>query len=220
MDACFDHTGRAVDSREVFLPLGHCLGVHTPQSGSDAQGCHARMTVRRGRSTPKQFEGLLKATYKLDADARYKSAKVGEHLRAIFLVQRWTGLRVGDVLALPKSALQGNRLTALIQKKLKRKPAAARIECVLPDHVVTALNSLPARAKSTRTTSFGRGRAHSSSTLTSGSAKLTGSMTICPSRMRPGSPLKFRSHMLRDTFAVEMLLAGVPLEKVSKLLVP
>ena len=30
--------------------------------------------------------------------------------------------------------------------------------------------------------------------------------------------MKFRSHMLRDTFAVEMLLAGVPLEKVSKLL--
>ncbi len=30
--------------------------------------------------------------------------------------------------------------------------------------------------------------------------------------------MDFRSHMLRDTFAVEMLLAGVPLEKVSKLL--
>jgi site-specific recombinase XerD len=33
-----------------------------------------------------------------------------------------------------------------------------------------------------------------------------------------GEPMQFRSHMLRDTFAVEMLLAGVPLEKVSKLL--
>jgi integrase len=30
--------------------------------------------------------------------------------------------------------------------------------------------------------------------------------------------MDFRSHMLRDTFAVEMLLAGVLLEKVSKLL--
>ena len=33
-----------------------------------------------------------------------------------------------------------------------------------------------------------------------------------------GQPMEFHSHMLRDTFAVEMLLAGMPLEKVSKLL--
>ena len=33
-----------------------------------------------------------------------------------------------------------------------------------------------------------------------------------------GDPMAFRSHMLRDTFAVEMLLAGVPIEKVSRLL--
>ena len=33
-----------------------------------------------------------------------------------------------------------------------------------------------------------------------------------------GAPMAFHSHMLRDTFAVEMLLAGVPLEKVSKML--
>jgi integrase len=33
-----------------------------------------------------------------------------------------------------------------------------------------------------------------------------------------GNPLAFRSHMLRDTYAVELLLAGVLLEQVSKLL--
>ena len=33
-----------------------------------------------------------------------------------------------------------------------------------------------------------------------------------------GEPMKFHSHMLRDTFAVEMLLAGVSLEDVSRLL--
>jgi integrase len=33
-----------------------------------------------------------------------------------------------------------------------------------------------------------------------------------------GEPMSFHSHMLRDTFAVELLLAGVALEKVSKLL--
>jgi site-specific recombinase XerD len=33
-----------------------------------------------------------------------------------------------------------------------------------------------------------------------------------------GKPMRFHTHMLRDTFAVELLLAGVPLEDVSKLL--
>jgi hypothetical protein len=33
-----------------------------------------------------------------------------------------------------------------------------------------------------------------------------------------GQPMKFKSHMLRDTFTVEMLLAGVAPEDVSRLL--
>jgi integrase len=33
-----------------------------------------------------------------------------------------------------------------------------------------------------------------------------------------GSPKRFHPHMFRETFAVEMLLAGVPLEQVSILL--
>jgi len=33
-----------------------------------------------------------------------------------------------------------------------------------------------------------------------------------------GKPMEFRSHMLRDTFAVEMQLASVPIETVSKML--
>ncbi len=54
--------------------------------------------------TPKQFDDLKAATYGLDIEARCKSEKLGQQLRALFLVQRWTGLRVGDVLMLPKSA--------------------------------------------------------------------------------------------------------------------
>jgi hypothetical protein len=34
--------------------------------------------------TPKQFDELLAATYRLDASARYKSAQIGQHLRALF----------------------------------------------------------------------------------------------------------------------------------------
>jgi integrase len=33
-----------------------------------------------------------------------------------------------------------------------------------------------------------------------------------------GEPMHFHTHMLRDTFAVELLLQGVPLDEVPKLL--
>jgi site-specific recombinase XerD len=168
--------------------------------------------------TPEQFKELLAATHKLDKAARYRSAKVGQHLRAIFLVQRWTGLRIGDVVVLPKSALVGNRLTAEIRKKRKRKPTASRIECVLPDHVIEALTSLPLR-KEEHPDYFFWSRQCSELVNTNKWVRKVDTLNEYLSfKDEAGRPMDFRSHMLRDTFAVEMLLAHVPLEKVSKLL--
>jgi site-specific recombinase XerD len=175
--------------------------------------------------TPAQFDELLAATYKFDEDARYESAKVGKHLRAIFLVQRWTGLRVGDVLALPKSALRGNRLAAVIQKKVNRKPGAARVECILPDHVVEALASLPNRNHSggffwyEHPDYFFWSKACTQQANTNKWLRKVDRLNDYLSfKDEAGKPMGFRTHMLRDMFAVEMLLAGVTLEKVSKLL--
>jgi len=167
--------------------------------------------------TPVQFEELLAATYKVDADARYKSAQVGQHLRALFLIQRWTGLRVGDVLSLPKSALRGNRLTAGIQKKRNRRPGA-HVECILPDHVVEALNALPARKEEHTDYYFWSRKCTQLVNTNKWLHKIDRLNKYLSFQNEKGEPMKFRSHMLRDTFAVEMLLAGVPLEKVSKLL--
>jgi hypothetical protein len=49
------------------------------------------------------------------------------------------------VLYCPKSALAGNRLRAVIRKKMNRKPMESIVEFVLPDHVVDTLNALPLR---------------------------------------------------------------------------
>jgi len=161
----------------------------------------------------KQFEELIAATHKLNAEMRYNAAKVGQHLRAICLVQRWTGFRIGDAVQLRKSAINGNRLKLTMQKRKNDH------ECVLPDYVVEELNSLPpikgvdadhyfASSKSgvrTETNKWVRKMKRLNKYLS-----FTNPLTH--------KPMTFRSHMLRDTFAVEMLLANVPLEKVSKLL--
>ena len=168
--------------------------------------------------TPKQFDQLLAATYKLDKAARKESARVGQFLRAIFLVQRWTGLRIGDVLILPKAMLQGNKLTAVIRKKRNRKPDKCTIVRVLPDHVVKALNELPLR-KEEHPDYFFWSRSCSETVNTNKWLRKVNRLNDYLSfKDEAGAPMDFRSHMLRDTYAVEMLLAGVPLEKVSALL--
>ena len=140
--------------------------------------------------TPKQFEELLAATRKLDADARYKSAQVGEHLRALFQVQR-TGLRVGDVLALPKSGAPGQSADGHNPKKRNRNPLAARWSASSRTTLSRRSIPCPFAKKSIPSFSFGPVAAHSLSTQTSGSAKLTGSTIIWTSRMRSDGPCVF-----------------------------
>ncbi|HEY0263632.1 MAG TPA: site-specific integrase [Granulicella sp.] len=157
-----------------------------------------------------QFDELLEAAAKVE--------DIGRHLVAIFLVQRWTGLRIGDVVCASKTALVGNRLTATIRKKRKRKPSASVVEFVLPDHVVEALTSLPARKEEHRDYWFWSRACKEHVNVNKWVRKVDALSKTLDFKDEEGEPLEFRSHMLRDTFAVEMLLAGVPLEKVSKLL--
>ncbi len=168
--------------------------------------------------TPNQFGQLIATTYKFDEQARYKSGKIGQWLRAIFLVQRWTGLRIGDVLYCPKSALTGNRLRAMIRKKMNRKPTESIVEFVLPDHVVDALNALPLRPEEHPDYWFWSRRCSPLVNTNKWVRKIDQLNNYLDFKDENGEPLEFRSHMLRDTFAVEMLLAGMELAKVSKLL--
>jgi site-specific recombinase XerD len=165
--------------------------------------------------TPTQFDELLAATRSLDDATQEDSVKVGEHLRAVSLVQRWTGLRVGDVLILPKSALVGNRLTAVIRKKRKRKPKAAVIERVLPDHVADALRALtPMSGKHY----FWPSGIDEDALIRWWMKRIDRLNHYLSFVNEDGEPMRFHSHILRDTYAVEMLLAGVHTDKVSKLL--
>jgi integrase len=162
--------------------------------------------------TTGQFDELLKATERLDAEARYESVKIGNQLRAIFLVQRWTGLRIGDVVKLPKAVLKGNLIHMDMQK------TGVTIECVVPDHVVNALNSLPLRREEHPDYWFWSRKCSALVNTNKWIRKVRNLNKYLSFRDEDGEPMEFRSHMLRDTFAVEMLLAGVPRENVSKLL--
>ncbi len=162
--------------------------------------------------TPEQFEELLKATEKMDVESRYNSAKIGQQLRAIFLVQRWTGLRIGDVVKLPKSSLKGNLMRLSTQK------TGEEIECVVPDEVVKALASLPLRKEEHPDYWFWSRKCSALVNTNKWVRKVRQLNKHLNFKDEEEQPMDFRSHMLRDTFAVQMLLNGMELENVSKLL--
>lgn len=163
--------------------------------------------------SPEQFAELLSATEHYDAAQRRECDKIGQELRALFLLMRWSGLRIGDAAGLSRSALKGNRLSATMTK------VGRLITLIVPDEVIKALNDLPERP------GVHPGYFFWSKNCTRQSLSCIWARKInrlnadhLSFRDEHGRPLEFHSHMLRDTFAVRMLLASVPLEDVCKML--
>jgi integrase/recombinase XerD len=159
-----------------------------------------------------QFDQLLQATHLYDAAQRREIDKRGEELRAIFLIMRWTGLRIGDVLRLPRSGLEGNRLMLTTQK------TNVLYNAVLPDDVVSVLVALRKRPGVHADYFFWSKTCTQASMTSVWVARIRSFSKLLTFVDDQGNPMEFHSHMLRDTFAVEMLLAGVALEDVSRML--
>jgi integrase/recombinase XerD len=123
-------------------------------------------------------------------------------IRALVLVQRYGGMRIGDAVNLSTTKLNGNRLFLYQQK------TGVAVYVVLPDFVVKALETTP--------------RVSDTHFFWSGKGKLESAVRSWETRLRRLFKLAkvpdAHSHRFRDTFSVELLLAGVPLERVSILL--
>jgi len=162
--------------------------------------------------TTSQFEELIAATYKYDDDRRVDKDRFGADLRAIFLVQRWTGLRIVDVLMLPRSGVRGNRIVTKMQK------TAESFDQVVPVAVIEALNAVPVRQTMHPDQFFWSRKCDHRVLAGMWTPRIRRINKYISFTDDTGAPMQFRSHMLRDTFAVELLLAGMALDKVSKLL--
>ena len=120
---------------------------------------------------------------------------------AFVLLMRYSGLAIQDAATLARDRLDGTLLT------LRRGKSGELVQVDLPDPVVAALEGLPAE---------GRHYFWTGKSAPATAAKLWGR------RLRSVAANakvdNFRSHRLRDTFAVELLLAGVAMQDVSVLL--
>ena len=123
-------------------------------------------------------------------------------LRAFLLLLRYSGLRVGDAASCSVDRLSGNRLFLYMQK------TGVPVYVPLPEFVVDSLNACP---RKTERYWFWTG-VGSKATLT-GNWRRTFRRLCEIAGVRDGHP-----HRFRDTLAVELLLEGVPMERVSVLL--
>jgi len=162
--------------------------------------------------TPDQFEELIAATHEYDKGRRVDKDRFGVDLRAIFLTQRWTGLRLSDVLLLRRDAVRAGRIT------LKTQKTGDDFDRPVPKVVLEALAVVPVRKTMHKDYYFWSTKCDHRVLAGMWTPRIKRMNKYVHFKDEKGNPLAFRSHMLRDTYAVELLLAGVLLEQVSKLL--
>ena len=158
-----------------------------------------------------RYEQVLEATYTYDADMR-QDDRYGQELRALIELMRWSGLRISDALTVAKDRIIGNRFT------LRTVKNGTKLTVILPDHVVTALHALRQRPTIDPRYFFWSGKSEVKSLTGQWQRKLGRLNKYLSMVDYEGRPLQFHSHQLRDTFAVEHLLAGTSMQDLSRML--
>ncbi len=163
---------------------------------------------------PEEFERIVDATYVSHEwyggrDFEFRS----DRIRAVLLFMRWTGLAIIDVVRFEKHRLAKDK-EGDWAVKLHRTKTGEWVEVTIPPEVAEAVLALPPMSNEYFFWS-GNGEPQ---TACKGWRRCLTKVFKAAELKRNGKPLRCHLHMLRDTFAIEKLEAGVPMEAVSKLL--
>jgi integrase/recombinase XerD len=164
--------------------------------------------------TAKEYAKIVEATYHLNeyGERPYDAEKRGVRIRALTELLRWSGLRIRDAVTLERSRLIENKLL-LYQAK-----TGTPVYVPLPPEVAELLRKVPDGLKPNPRYFFWSGNGDPKTFVANWQRSYRRLFKIADLRNPDGSPKRAHCHMFRDTFAVEMLLAGVPIDQVSILL--
>ena len=145
---------------------------------------------------------ILKILAAFDKYADRAGVANAQRLKAFVLLLRYSGMRIGDTVKCGVNRITGNKLFLYTQK------TGVPVQCVLPDFLVRELEAAP---KSSEGHFFWTGKSKLHSAIGKWQRRLQTLFALA--EVQGG-----HAHRFRNTFAVELLLVGVPLERVSVLL--
>jgi site-specific recombinase XerD len=152
--------------------------------------------------TREEVVKILAATDKYLNEMPSHGKENGRRIRGLVLLLRYSGMRISDAVNLRASQIKGNRLFLYTQK------TGVPVNAILPEFVVKALEATP--------------KVNDECYFWSGTGKPDSAVRSWQTRLRRLFELAevpdAHAHRFRDTYAVELLLAGVPIERVSALL--
>jgi integrase/recombinase XerD len=161
--------------------------------------------------TQPEFDTVIDATH---AYGNWLGGHDYEHrrdrLRALVLLMRWSGLAIKDAVTLERSRIDANGNLFLYRAK-----TGVPVYVPLPPFVHELLLSLPSQNPRYL---FWSGNGDPETCKRGWTRALARLFRIAQIQRPDGSLKRCHSHMFRDTFAVELLLAGVSIDQVSLLL--
>jgi site-specific recombinase XerD len=160
--------------------------------------------------TAEEYKRLLDSVYEVVPEPKQRS-----RVHAFFQLMRWSGLAIRDALTLEREELQEYTMHSgkvLYRIVTDRQKTGTNVSVPIPpkvgDELLQVLNGNPRFV-------FWSGEGDEES-ITKNWAKYY--ITPCFKAAGLDDGRHMKSHRLRDTFAVDLLEKGVPLEEVSKLL--
>jgi integrase/recombinase XerD len=152
-------------------------------------------------------------TLPLSADeyTRLLDAAANPRVRALFQLMRWSGLAIQDALTLERCEILHDEATGVHCIVTNRQKTGTHVSVPIPPAVAKELLAV---TNDNPKYIFWSGEGEEES-ITKNWAKYYVALAFKAARIE-GSFMM--SHRLRDTFAVELLQRGVPMEEVSKLL--
>jgi len=152
--------------------------------------------------THEEMVKILAATEAYQLKAAHNAKLNAIRLRSLVLVMRYSGLRIGDAVSLSLDRLVGNTLFLYTAK------TGTPVRVTLPEFVADALSKTPPM--------------NDRYWFRTAEAKLRTAVGKWQRRLlllfRQAGIAHGHAHRFRDTFAVELLLSNVPLERVSVVL--